>query len=87
MENRIEMQVNHKKVKIHLSEYAYTCFDYMNDIKDLKKRVRNAVITNEQNKSNLGICSWHFVSSYLENPSFRLKRLNENDFIVEKIGL
>lgn len=85
--NRIEMQVNHKKVKIHLSEYAYTCFDYMNDIKDLKKRVRNAIKENEQNKGNLGICSWNFISSHLEYPSFRLSRLNENEFIVEKVCL
>lgn len=85
--NKIEMQVNHKKVKIHLSDYVYDCFDYMNDIKDLKKRVRNAVKENEQNKSNLGICSWHFISSYLENPSFRLKRLTEDEFIVEKVGV
>lgn len=84
--HRIEMQVNHKKIKIHLSEYVYGCFGYMNDIKDLKKRVRIAVITNEQNKSNLGICSWHFISNHLENPSFKLTRLTENEFIVEKIG-
>ena len=84
--HRIEMQVNYKKVKIHLSEYVYGCFGYMNDIKDLKKRVRIAVITNEQNKSNLGICSWHFISNHLENPSFKLTRLTENEFLVEKIG-
>jgi hypothetical protein len=84
--NRIEMQVNHKKVKIHLSNYVYDCFEYMNSTKDLKKRVRNAVITNEQNKSNLGICSWHFISSHLEYPNFKLTRLTENEFIVEKIG-
>ena len=83
---RIEMQVNHKKIKIHLSEYVYGCFAYMNDIKFLKKRVRIAVITNEQNKSNLGICSLHFISNHLENPSFKLTRLTENEFIVEKIG-
>ena len=84
--HRIEMQVNYKKVKIYLSNYVYGCFGYMNAIKDLKKRVRNAVITNEQNKGNLGICSWHFISNHLENPSFKLTRFTENEFIVEKIG-
>ena len=88
--HKIEMQVNHKKIKIHLGSHTYKCFEYMNDIKDLKNTVRYAVKEDKQNKGvdgHLGICSWHFVSSYLNYPSFRLKRLNENEFLVERMGI
>lgn len=83
----IIMQVNHKRVKIHLGSHTYKCFEYMNDIKDLKKRVRYVIKENEQNRGQMGICSWHFISDYLNNPSFKLVRLNENEFVVERMGL
>lgn len=82
----IKMQVNYKTIKIYLSKKAYNDFEYMHDIKALKNRVRYAVKENEQNKGNLVIMSWHFISSYLENPSYRLTRLIDNEFIIERIG-
>ena len=82
----IKMKVNYKPIKIHISEKAYNDFEYMKDIKDLKNRVRYAVKEKEQNRKDLSIASWHFISSYLENPSYRLIRLTDNEFIVERIG-
>lgn len=82
----IKMKVNYKPIKIYISEKAYNDFEYMKDIKDLKNRVRYSVKENEQNRKGLGIASWHFISKYLNNPSYRLVRLNDNEFIVERIG-
>lgn len=83
----IKMQVNYKTIKIYLTEKAAHDFTYMRNIKDLKTRVRYAVKANEQNREGLGIASWHFISSHLENPSYRLTRLTDNEFIVERIGV
>lgn len=82
----IKMKVNYKPIKIYISKKAYKDFEYMKDIKDLKNRVRYAVKENEQNRKGLGIASWHFISSYLKSPSYRLVRLTDNEFIVERIG-
>ena len=82
----IKMQVNYKTIKIYISEKAYKDFEHMKDIKDLKNRVRYAVKENEQNRKGLGISSWHFISKYLNNPSYRLTRLIDNEFMVERIG-
>jgi hypothetical protein len=83
----IRMQVNYKSIKIYIPEKAYNDFEYMKDIKVLKDRVRYAVKENEQNKGNLGIMSWHFVSSAINNPSYKLTRLTDNEFMVERIGV
>ena len=82
----IKMKVNYKNIKIYLTEKAAHDFTYMKDIKDLKNRVRYAVKENEQNRKGLGIASWHFISKYLNNPSYRLVRLTDNEFIVELIN-
>lgn len=82
----IKMQVNYKFIKIYISEKTYNDFKYMNDIKSLKSCVRYAVKNNKQNKDNLGITSWHFISKHLGNPSYRLNRITDNEFIVERIG-
>lgn len=82
---QIIFQVNHKKVIINMLGDSYESFSYMKDIKDLKKRVRHAINTNEENKHGQ-IMSWHFISSYLGNPGYRLIRLNEFEFVVERIG-
>lgn len=87
---KIDMKVNYKKIRIYIGEYTYKCFEYMNDIKQLKNSVRYAVKEELQNKGkggHLGICSWHFISSHLNNPSFVLKRLNESEFAVERMNL
>ena len=82
----IKIQVNYKPIKIYISKKAYNDFEYMKDIKDLKDRVKYAVKENEQNKGKLGITSWHFVASAINNPSYRLTRLTDNEFMVERIG-
>lgn len=82
----IKMQVNYKPIKIYISEKAYKDFVYMKATKDLKNRVRYAVKINKQNRKGLGIASWHFISKYLNNPSYRLTRLTDNEFMVERIG-
>ena len=83
----IKMKVNYKTIKIHISKKAYNDFEYMKDIKTLKNRVRYAVKENEQNRKGLGIMSWDFISEYLNYSSYRLVRLNDNEFIVERIGV
>lgn len=82
----MKMKVDYKTIKIYLTKKAAYDFIHMKNIKDLKNRVRYAVKENEQNRKGLGIASWHFISSYLENPSYRLIRLTDNEFIVERIG-
>lgn len=82
----IKMKVDYKPIKIYLTEKAVHDFTLMRNIKDLKNRVRYAVKENEQNRKGLGIASWHFISKYLNNPSYRLVRLTDNEFIVERIG-
>lgn len=81
----IIFQVNHKKVVIHMLDDSYSCFQYMNDIKTLKNRVRCAININEENR-NGQISSVHFISDFLHNPSYRLVKINELEFKVERLG-
>ena len=84
--NVMEMQVNKKKIYINITDDAYDALEYMRDFKQLKQRVRVAVITNEQNSGlDNGICTWHFISSYLDNPSYVLRRMASNIFMVERV--
>ena len=82
----IKMKVNYKTIKIYLTEEAAHNFTHMKVLKDLKDSVRYAVKENKQNRKGLGITSWHFISKYINSPSYRLVRLTDNEFIVERIG-
>lgn len=75
----IKFQANKQKIKVHMLGNSKKDFEYMNDIKDLKKRIRYAVKHNEQDN----ICIYSFVSSVIDSPTYTLKRLNNNEFSVE----
>lgn len=87
---KIKFMVKGKFYNLYLTnngEKALIYMGYKREIKDLKNRTRYAIMNNEQNR-NIGqyICSYHFISSFLENGSFKLVRLNENEFIFEEMG-
>lgn len=84
--NVMEMQVNKEKVYINITDDAFDAFEYMRDFKQLKARVRVAVINNEQNSGlDNGICTWYFITSYLDNPSYVLRRMGKSVFLVERV--
>lgn len=87
----ITMQVNYKKYNISMEDDVYSAFDYMDDINNLKKRCRSAILDNEYDREYTNgekyLCSYTFISSYLkeiiEKNNFLLHRIDNNNFIVE----
>ena len=87
----IIMQVNYKKYNIFMENNVYFAFDYMNDINNLKKRCRSAILNNEYDREYKNgqkyLCSYSFISSYLKETigknDFILHRIDNNNFIVE----
>ena len=86
--NQLTMQVNKEKVMIYLTDDAFDAFEYMRDFKQLKQRVRVAIKDNEQNRAPYnGICNYCFISSYLNNPAYVLRRMSKRVFMVERIDI
>lgn len=84
--NIMEMQVNKEKVYINITDDAYDAFEYMRGFKELKARARVAVKDNEKNGEPYnGICTWCFISSYLDNPIYVLRRMGKRVFLVERV--
>ena len=79
----ITIQVGGRKdYDIHFINNAYRDFEYMNDIKFLKKHIRFAIEENVYDRN--GCVSRHsFISSTLNNPTYIISRLNEFEFIVK----
>lgn len=84
MNKKITFQVNKKKISITTSLKAYNDFCYMKNINDLKKRVRYAINHNENNKQDLGIASWSFIASEINNPSYRLFKVDNTTFNLKE---
>ena len=87
----IILQVNYKKYNITMENDIYFAFSYMNNIKDLKKMCRYAILNNEYDREYKNgqkyLCSYSFISSYLKNTigknNFILSRIDDNNFVVE----
>ena len=77
---KITFQVNKKKIILHISIKAMQDFMHMKNIKTLKHRIRVAINNNE---SDL-ICRYNFISNYLNYNDYKLIRLTNNEFIIEK---
>lgn len=79
----IILQVNYKKYNITMDNNAYFAFNYMNDIKSLKKMCKYAILNNEYDRvyknGQKYLCNYTFISSYLSNE------IGENDFILNRI--
>ena len=87
----IVLQVNYKKYNISMENDVYFAFNYMNNIKDMKKRCRYAILNNEYDREYKNgqkyLCNYSFISSYLKNTigknDFILSRIDNNNFVVE----
>ena len=79
----ITMQVGGRKdYDIHFINNAYRDFEYMGDIKFLKKHIKFAIEENVYDR-NGSISRHSFISSNLGNPTYIISRLNEFEFIVK----
>ena len=87
---KIEFQVKNEKVLLYMSEETYKTMEWLEFIKQLKKDIRYAIINKKENLISKEfnreyICLYSFVSSVLYNPTFRLYKLTENQFVVENV--
>ena len=89
---KLKVQVNYKKYDLFMSEKAYQDNIHMGNIKMIRRNinycVKNNVYNSEYRKNNpIGcVCAYSFISSTIDNPNYILSRLNETQFIVEKVG-
>ena len=84
---KIKFQVNKNKITLLINENAYNDFKYMNEFKNLKKRIKFALECNEQNHDNYyGIARWSSVSNKINCPTYGLFKINNITFIIEQIG-
>lgn len=87
----LKVQVNHKKYDLIMSEKAYQDNVYMNNIKCIRRNinycVKNNVYNSEYRKNSPieCVCSYCFVSSSIDSPTYILQRLNEKQFLVAKV--
>ena len=82
---KIKFVINGKMYNLYITkngEYALIHMGYKEHIKRLKNRIRYDI----KNNVAMGdyICKYSFISSFLENGNYILKRLNEKDFVFEE---
>lgn len=90
---KLKVQVNYKKYDLFMTEKTYQDNLYMNNINVVRKNVNYSVKHSlyntkyRKNGSLTCVCAYCFISSSIDNPTYVLKRLNETQFLLEKVDM
>lgn len=78
----LKFKANYKTYKLYYTDKQKEKIDHMKDWKNTIKRLQHA-IKNNYIKENGANVSTHYISSYLNNYSFYIVHISDNQFIIK----